>query len=120
MKRLAKIHLIAVLAGALPIAGCSTVHQASVEASASVAQPEPVKTPAGYLYGARDIARYNALIDVYGNAKYEDGAPVFVPSKHRNDGVTDLGAGQYLMTFAARQDFAQLRGMQKMAFPVQK
>lgn len=108
------------LIGILALSGCSTVHQQTVIPGATVAQPEPIKTPVGYVIDQPTRDRYNALVDVYGTAKYEDGAPVFIPSLKRDAGVDAIGNGKYLMTFAARQDFATLKGMQLMAFPVQK
>lgn len=102
------------------LAACSTVHQSIVAPKATVAAPQPVKTATGYLIDAATRVRYNALISVYGAAHYDDGAPVFIPAKRKDDGLTDLGNGQWLMTYTARVDFAELKAMALMAFPVPK
>lgn len=113
---------VAIAGAALDLGGCSTVHQSLVTSKAIVVTPQPVKDDTGYRLTRADRDRYNALIEVYGAAKFDDGAPVFVPALKKDQGVTPAAdpAYPFHMTFAARVDFAELKAMQKMAFPVTK
>jgi hypothetical protein len=59
--------------------------------------------------------RYNALIEIYGNSKLEDGSPIFVPALKKDQGVS-YANGQWRMTIQAMSYMVRLSLLQKRGF----
>lgn len=60
--------------------------------------------------------RYNALIDVYGNAKQQDKSPLFTPALTKDYGLTSNGDGTYNMTKQAMVYMVQMSELKRRAF----
>ena len=97
--------------------GCGTVSQKSVTPATAGFYVAPVKVANGYLVDAAFRDRFNALISVYGNKKFADGAPVFLPALRKDQGLTELGAGQWLMSFDAMENMIVLSDLKRRAAP---
>jgi hypothetical protein len=95
------------------LAGCGTVSQQAVEPQSAGYYVRPVRVADGYLVDAAFRARYNALIDVYGHKKLENGAPVFLPPLQRDDGLTATADGRWLMTTAAMENMVVLSDLKR-------
>ncbi len=104
---------LAVLIGALVLlaAGCSTVHQAPVQAKVGVAIH---RFPDGSIeLDAAMRDRYNGLVAVYGNHHLENGAPVFIPALKKDDGVTEIAPGSWKLDPEHVQDFVVLADLKR-------
>ena len=108
---------------ALGLAACTTVHQKPVEgqqASFDGADQNSgiiAKVPGGYIVTPHFRDRYNALIDAYGAAKFANGAPVFTPKLHRDDGISPLTPQTYFCDNETMQNVVVLSGLKRRGAP---
>ena len=112
-KRFSFIFLLAIGTG-----GCGTVSQSPVQPKHSLNGTVEIisKNEYGYTVTAEFVDRYNALIEVYGNTKYPNGAPIFIPTCKRNDGITSNGNGTYTMTYKAMENMMVMQNLHTLAF----
>ena len=108
---------ILVIFFALTLAGCGTVSQNIVEAQNAGFYIKPVKVVKDgvttFVVNADFRERYNALIEVYGHKKLENGAPVFLPPLVKDAGVTPTGAGGFVMTAEAMANMVVLSDLKR-------
>lgn len=105
--------VILIVAFALAVAGCGTVSQHAVEPASVGFYVKPIKVANGYLVDATFRERYNALIEIYGRKKLENGAPVFAPPLVHDFGVALMGDGQWLMTNEAMENMIVLSDLKR-------
>jgi hypothetical protein len=70
----------------------------------------------GYKVTSHFRDRYNALIEIYGNAKLEDKSPIFTPNLTKDVGLTANSDGSYKMTKQAMMWMVQMSEMQHRGF----
>jgi len=97
---------------AITLAGCGTVSQNIVEAQNAGFYIKPIRVVKDgvttFVVNADFRDRYNALIEVYGHKKLENGAPVFLPPLAKDAGITPTGAGGFVMTAEAMANMVVL------------
>ena len=114
--RFSFISLIVLIAG-----GCGTVTQSPVLSKnpsydGGLANSGIINRYYGsYIVTESFKNRYNALIEIYGNSKLEDGSPIFVPALKKDQGVS-YANGQWRMTMQAMTYMVRLSLLQKRGF----
>ena len=111
MKRSQAIPFVLTALLCLAVSSCGTVAQKPVEAKEQGFYVKPIAVQDGYLVDGAFRDRYNGLIEVYGNKKLDNGAPVFVPPLKKDDGLVKKGNGQWLMSKQAMENMVVLNGM---------
>jgi hypothetical protein len=105
------VKILSLIATAFLVAGCSTVHQAPVQAKVGV--PIHRFSDGSIELDAAMRDRYNGLVAVYGSHRLENGAPVFIPALKKDDGVTPIGPGLWKLDPEHVQDFVVLADLKR-------
>ena len=114
--RFSFISLIVLIAG-----GCGTVTQSPVLSKnpsydGGLANSGIINRYYGsYIVTESFKNRYNALIEIYGNSKLEDGSPIFVPALKKDQGVSYVNK-QWIMSIEAMSYMVRLSLLQKRGF----
>lgn len=81
-----------------------------------VKMPDSFSTDLGYHVTAHFRDRYNGLVAVYGKSKLSDGAPIFVPSLTKDDGLTVVD-GNFLLDKRAAANMVRLSDLKAKGAP---
>lgn len=111
MKRSHLIPFVLTVLFCMVVSSCGTVAPKPVNTKEQGFYVKPVAVQDGYLVDEAFRDRYNGLIEVYGDKKLDNGAPVFVPSLKKDDGLVKKGKGQWLMSKQAMENMVVLNGM---------